>query len=314
VVLEARDDDSAGSALTATATGLPAGLSLAVASTSGESERPGQRAWTLAGTANAAPGTYDATVTVSDGAGDAATAPLRIVVTREDASATYVGDALAFSGPRVMLRATVRDSADGTPGDLRNASVTFREGSRTLCGPQPATTGSVSCRVSLNRGTHRIDVQVGDRYAGATQGLVRIERPDDTEVDARGDIVIGTSGGSLPADAGSRMEFDIDAERDDGDVEIELESGRRDYEIEGDDLESFGADDDRAELRVEADVRDSRGRVVERDVIVHVTLTDDRDDAIAVTVWDGDRLLFSSRWTGSRTLEQELRSGSVRIR
>jgi hypothetical protein len=38
-------------------------------------------------------------------------------------------------------------------------------------------------------------------------------------------------------------------------------------------------------------------------------------DAIAVTLWDRDgTLLFSSRWTGSRTLEQELSEGSVRIR
>jgi hypothetical protein len=214
-----------------------------------------------------------------------------------------------------MLRATVRDSADGAPGDLRRATVTFREGSRTLCGPQPATTGAVSCRASLGTGSHRIDIRVGDRYVGAAEGLVRIVRADDAEVDGRGHIVIGTSGGSFPADAGSRMEFELEAERDRGDVEIEFESGDRDYAIEGDDLESFGVDDDRAELRVEADHRDSHGGVVERDATVHVTLTDDRDDAIGVTVWDDDdRLLFSSRWTGSRTVEQVLREGSVRIR
>ena len=52
-VVEATDADSAGSALTATATGLPAGLSLADGTTSEHS-----RTWTLAGNVTAAPGTY----------------------------------------------------------------------------------------------------------------------------------------------------------------------------------------------------------------------------------------------------------------
>jgi hypothetical protein len=316
VVLEARDEDSPGSALTATATGLPAGLSLAVASTSEDSVRPGTRTWTLAGTATAAPGTYDATVTVSDGAGDAVTVPLRIVVTREDAEATYAGDALAFGGSRVMLRATVREAADGSPGDVRFATVTFREGSRTLCTAAPAA----ACGASLDIGTHRIDIVVGGRYTGAGQATVRILPPDDAEVDGRGDITIGASAGEFTADAGTRMEFDLDARfrerRDDldGDVELDFRSGGRTYEVDTDDLESMGADGDRAELRAEADLGDSRGRTVARDATLHVAVTDGPEDSIAVTLWDGDELLFSSRWNGSRTLEQSLRGGSIRVR
>lgn len=51
----------AGSALTATATGLPAGLSLADGSTSEHA-----RTWTLAGNVTAAPGMYTGSVTVTD--------------------------------------------------------------------------------------------------------------------------------------------------------------------------------------------------------------------------------------------------------
>jgi Metallo-peptidase family M12B Reprolysin-like/Putative Ig domain len=306
VVVEARDEDSAGAALTATATGLPAGLALAVASTSEESVRPGTRTWTLAGNVTAAPGTYAATVTVSDGAGDAVTVPLRITVTPEDATATYAGETLAFSGFRPELRATVREADDGAPGDLRNATVTFREGSRTLCAAAP----SAACSASLGTGTHSIDIVIGGRYAGGGTATVRIVRADDAEVDGRGDIVIGTSAGSYRADAGSRLEFDLDARyrerRDDldGDVEIELRSGGRSYEIDGDNLESIGVAGDRAELRAEADLEDSRGRVVERDATLYVAVT---DDTIAVSLWDGGELLVS---TPARTL----REGRIRIR
>src|SRR6185436_15280550 len=83
-VVEATDADSAGSALTATATGLPAGLSLAVGDT-GEHTRT----WTLAGTVTAAPGTYAGSVSVTDGDGEAITAPLTVTVKPEDADVAY---------------------------------------------------------------------------------------------------------------------------------------------------------------------------------------------------------------------------------
>ena len=102
VVVDASDADSAGSALTATATGLPAGLS------AWPSSRPRSTAarWTLAGNVTAAPGTYIGSVTVTDGDGEAITAPLTVTVTPEDAAVTYLGDTLVL-----------RQGAAAGPGD-----------------------------------------------------------------------------------------------------------------------------------------------------------------------------------------------------
>ena len=102
---------------------------------------------------------------MTDGDGEAITAPLTVTVTPEDAAVTYLGDTL--SSGKVLLRARVKDADDGAPGDIRNATVTFTEGSKTLCGPLPVVSGVVSCRVTLANGSHAIGVQAGGYYAGS---------------------------------------------------------------------------------------------------------------------------------------------------
>ena len=83
---------------------------------------------------------------MTDETGGIGTTSFTIVVTQEDAVAAYTGDMLAFtasggSSANVLLRATVRDSSvvpafgDTQPGDIRDATVTFKEGTTTLCGP-----------------------------------------------------------------------------------------------------------------------------------------------------------------------------------
>ena len=207
-VVKASDGDSPGSALTATATGLPAGLSLAVGSTSADADLPGTRTWTLAGTVTAAPGTYAGSVTVTDGDGAGITTPLTVTVTPEDAAVAYAGDTL--SSGSVLLRATVKDSADGAPGDLGKATVTFKKGSTTLCGPLAAGAGVVSCRVTLAAGTHQIDVVAGSHYTGAAKATVVVSKPGDTHVAAIGDLSVGASAGTYKADLRSPLVFALD--------------------------------------------------------------------------------------------------------
>ena len=65
-VVDASDPDTIGSGLTATASGLPAGLALTVTTTSSGSTLPGTREWAVTGSVAASPGTYPVTVTVTD--------------------------------------------------------------------------------------------------------------------------------------------------------------------------------------------------------------------------------------------------------
>jgi hypothetical protein len=51
---------------------------------------------------------------------------------------------------------------------------------------------------------------------------------------------------------------------------------------------------------------------------LRITLTDrgsshGSNDSIGVTLWQGSKLLFSSRWNGTETVEQALKSGKVHV-
>jgi hypothetical protein len=306
--VEATDDDSPGSALTATATDLPAGLSLAVASTSEHG-----RMWRLAGTVTATPGTYAASVSVADGDGEAVSRPLTVTVTPEDAELAYTGDRL--SSGSVLLRATIAD-ADGSPGDLTRATVTFKEDSRTLCGPLPAGDGIVSCRVRLPRGSHTVDVVADGYYTGATSASVRVATTRHTRVSATGDLTVRSSAGTYAADARSRLAFafDVRAKHDRGirgDAEVAYVSGGRELRISADHFTSLGASADgrRAEFRAVADVWQRAWwfwpRTIARDVTLHVTVDEAR--TVAISVWDENTLLFSLP-------EQAIKRGAISIK
>ena len=288
IVVTATDEDSAGSALTATATGLPAGLSLAVLATADH-----ERTWTLAGTVTAPPGTYAGSVTVTDGDGEAVAAPLTVTVTAEDADLAYAGDTL--SSGSVVLRATIRDRADGAPGDIRKATVTFKEGTTTLCGPLRVATGAVSCRVSLGNGTHAISAQAGDHYAGAVQATVRVNTKPKGKVSAVGTL--------------ANAAFAIDNRF----AEIAYLSGGKTFRISADDVRSIGfsADGRRAELRATADLWDHSRLFwpvrVARDATLHVALTEGSRGTLAFSLWDGDTLLYDQP-------ERALSGGFVSIR
>jgi hypothetical protein len=168
VTITGADVDNAGSSLTATtqfkkdsgsfASGLPAGLSLAIDTTGGNS-----RTWKLSGNANVQPGVYTIRVTVSDGSLSSYT-DITINATKEDATLDYTGDTVGLTGTTgLTLRATVWDSAatgsgfagDSTIGDITKMYVEFDIYSATSCGtgtPTATTTAQVSDTGTLGDG------------------------------------------------------------------------------------------------------------------------------------------------------------------
>jgi hypothetical protein len=230
VTVAASDADTAGSALSATAAGLPSGTSLALAATSADEDRPGTRTWTVTGTTDAAPGAYPVLVTVTDDTGAVRTTSFLVLVSREDAAAAYTGDLLAFASPSggttALLRATVRDgsvlagSGDTTPGDVRTATVTFSEGRTTLCTAPVGllrahpTLGSAACGATLAAGTHTVTVAVGGSYVGSASATVRVAAPDGSFLTGDGFLSPSRSAGRYPANPGSRTDFQLVAQYD----------------------------------------------------------------------------------------------------
>ena len=340
VTITASDADSAAADLTAVATGLPAGLSLTAADTLAPDARPGTRSWTVTGATTAAPGNYPVTVAVSDGTELTGRTTFTVRVTAEDAKATWAGDTQVSTVARndsgaAQLRVVLRDSSlqpgDTTAGDLRNATVTFAVGGTTLC-TAPAqlvgtatTTASAECVVTLPAGRHTVTATVGGHYTGSTTATVTVGASDGGFLTGGGGITVTDSAGAYPADGGSKVEVELNAKpatakkAASGKAEIEFRSGGGTYKIKATKVEGLGISSaaKTAEVRYRADLYDSRGKLVARDLTLTVTVTDrgapGRNDTAGVTLWQGGTLLFSSDWTGQGTGQVKLTNGNLTV-
>jgi MBG domain (YGX type)/Putative Ig domain len=107
VTVSASDADTTGSALTASAAGLPAGLGLSVSSTSDASTLPGTRTWTVTGSDTAPPGSYPVAVTVSDADANTSTTSFTIVVTKAPLTVTSDHKSRLFGAGNPPLTATL---------------------------------------------------------------------------------------------------------------------------------------------------------------------------------------------------------------
>jgi hypothetical protein len=183
VTITASDRDGDGSGLTATGSGLPAGLALTAGAASANGVRPGTRNFTVSGTTTAAPGSYQVTVTVTDGSGSKRSIGFPVTVAPEHATATYTGDdAVERRSGTATLAASVAEVADGSPGDIGTATVTFSQRGKVVCGPLPVTrqadgTGTASCDAKLGGGTHPVDITVGGDYTGVGSHTLAAANP-----------------------------------------------------------------------------------------------------------------------------------------
>ncbi|GAA5148558.1 hypothetical protein GCM10023340_22540 [Nocardioides marinquilinus] len=171
-----------GSAITATATGLPDGLSVVASETSGSS-----RTFTLVGVADADPGEYRVTMTVSDGPGNAEdrTVPFVVAVVVDLATVTYTGDTTGAGGP-LTLKASVVDD-DAHPGRVYGTVYfTDRAGNESLCNA-PLLSGVATCTVPApaNRTYDLLVVLDSVRYAGTVDTATVVVEVDTTPPTAR---------------------------------------------------------------------------------------------------------------------------------
>jgi hypothetical protein len=266
---------------------------------------------------------------------------------------------LAFTPPgastaSVLLRATVRDSAiipgsgDAAPGDIRNATVTFREGATALCGPVPVglingqlTIGTASCTATLGVGAHVVTIVVGNYYTFTATTLVEVAEPSGSFITGGGSHVIGTSAGTYRAETGSLMEFafNVNYTRNfknlQGHASVQFTRNGRTYELRSTAIDSlgivfqsasgaacsgpssstcFGTANLRAKARL-IDISDRSTPILLSNLTLQITVTDKGEpgssDTIGVTAWNGNTLVFSSEWNGTTTVEGLLDGGNI---
>ena len=352
MTVSASDAASPGSSLVASVSGLPAGLSLELASTSDDGTFPGTRTWTLEGNVTDAPGSYPVTVEVTNDAGRTGSTSFTIVVAKEDAETTYAGDLFAFTSSGdtsagILLRATLRDSSvspsfpdDTAPGDILNATVAFKEGGTTLCSPTlellngDPTTATAACIVPLSLGAHVINVVAGGYYTGRDQAIVEVAQPTGNFITGGGYRIADSSAGSYAGDPGSKVGFAFNLKFNksltnlQGHANVIFRSDGKNYQIKSTSFDSLGiafrtatgaqCDDGDPGCFAVAEFR-SKGNMspVGGGLSLRITLTDrgepGADDSIGIALWDGNQLVFSSEWNGARTVEGPLGGGNLGV-
>lgn len=318
VTITAEDPDSAGAALNASVTGLPDGLALTQGSAAGN-----KRSWTIAGTTKVKPGVYTATFAVTDDTGVTGTLAVPITVKPEDAEVTYTGDSLVY-GDSVLLRATVRDNTDATPGDVRTATVTFSAAGKELCTAPVsllgtgASDGSGSCIGKLPQGVTAVTASAGGNYAATAPASVETQASQKRSVLAAGVLTATKPAGEYKADAGTPVTVSAllvhNNAKTTGLNTLKFRSGGREYLAFGNAVESFGAKpqgsvDLRAKVLL-SDVTSGKAKFVAAGVELRVTQTGRN---VALTLMQGEKLLFSSNWTGAKTQESPLTTGGFLI-
>jgi hypothetical protein len=176
-----------------------------------------------------------------------------------------------------------------------------------------------------------------------------VAEADSSHITAVGRLLASASGGTYAATLGSKINFALDVKYKEpseqgkrkeslkGHIDISFSSGGKTYRVRSDDVDSlgvtfqtpggeecdghvsaacFGLGDLRATAKL---LRKKKGKTtIATGLTLRVSLTDrggpGADDSIGITLWDGNTLLFSSRWDGSETLEQALLHGKVHVR
>jgi putative Ig domain-containing protein len=240
----------------------------------------------------------------------------------------------------------VAGSGDAEPGDIANATVSLSEGATTLCGPTaPAslngstTVGTVACTATLGLGAHTIDVSVDGRYVGSTQTVIEVAQPNGSFVTGGGHTDVSASAGTYAASAGSRMNFAFNVKYArnmtnlQGHASVIFRVGPRTYQAKSTATDSLGivlktpggaacsgppspTCIAQAQFRSKANLADitnpAKPISVAGNLALQAGFTDKgSEDAIGVTLWNGSSLVFSSHWTGSKTVEDLLTGGSI---
>ncbi len=200
-VVSASDTDDPPSSLRFSAGGLPSGLTLA-------DNLDGTA--TVSGAVQAAAGTYSAEITVTDPSGLSDAGAVAIVVSREDALLSYIGDTFVAVESPVTLKAAVAEVADGSLGDITKASVFFDVsagigGGTTSYGPVPVSASGEATwafPTGLPANVYTVDVRMDP-----ANGYYQAE-PADTAALVVYDPSAGfTTGGGWVMDGGHKGNF-----------------------------------------------------------------------------------------------------------
>jgi uncharacterized repeat protein (TIGR01451 family) len=236
--------------------------------------------------------------------------------------------------------------SDPNFGDIRNATVTFiNRDTNTAINPTPVPVGLVNMSDtktgtatytwnasigSANSQSFTIGVIVNGWYArndSAENTVVTLSKPLATDfITGGGYLVMSNSGGRYPGDPGAKNNFGFNVKYNksgtnlQGQINVIVRSGGRVYQIKGNSMTSLAVTGNKATFNGKASIQDITDPAapvsIDGNATLQVTLTDNGEpganDSIGITLWDKNGgLWFSSKWDGTKTVEQTLGGGNV---
>ena len=204
--------------------------------------------------------------------------------------------------------------------------------------------GTAQCSATLSEGDHTVIVQISDYYRGGLleQAVIEVARPDGSFITGGGYTIITTPGGSYGADVGSRVNYGFNVKYNknnknlQGHANIIFRKGGRVYQIKANAMDSLGVALKTstgvtctgspsatcwglAEFRSKANLTDVTDPAAPQSkgggLLLQMTMIDKgepgKSDTIGVSLWDGNTLLFSSLWSGAKTVEQLIEGGNL---
>jgi len=271
-------------------------------------------------------------------------------ITQENAVVNYIGTEITATQSttnlttNLDLRVSVRDIADDYRGDIKNATVEFILDGISIFGPINITqlvdpyTGVISLAkvVAMTKTsgseTFTFQVIVDGYYEGATETVITVYVPTGDFITGGGHIIPTTSVGTYPSDSGTKTNFGFNVKFNkkgtnlQGKLNFIWRSGGKVYQAKSNATLSLGVDinDPNAQIATFSskcnlvDITDPLNpNSLGGNMIMNVNMTDRGEpgvnDDIAFTLWDGNKLLYSSNWNGTNTLKTLLNGGNILV-
>jgi hypothetical protein len=205
--------------------------------------------------------------------------------------------------------------------------------------------GTVSCNATFSIGSsgatqYTIGIQVNNYYTRndpADNDVITVARPLSTNfITGGGYLVLSSSAGRYAGDAGSKANYGFNVKYNkggtnlQGNVNIIIRAGGRVYQIKSNSLTSLGVNPAnclkatltspcKANFTSKAnltDITDPANPIsLGGNLTLQMQMTDKGEpgssDSIAFALYNGSKLLFSSNWNGTKTIEQTVGGGNL---
>jgi hypothetical protein len=234
-----------------------------------------------------------------------------------------------------------------TPGDIRNATVTFLKDNSVILGcmnlpvnlvnPADTKTGTAGCNWTASVGNYTITVMVGGYYKddglGETETSLEVAPGGGTNfITGGGYVAVTSSAGQYPAASGTKMNFGFNVKYNksgknlQGHVNIIYRNGGRVYQIKSNSITSLtvklGPNSNppsTATFISKANLTNITNPLAPINLggghTLQMSMLDNGEpgasDTIGFTLTSAGTLLFSSNWDGVETTEKLLVGGNL---